>query len=65
MFEIDVRKIAQSLVDDHGQRLAWQHAATQALESASDGEIGIVWLRIVDAIDDLQRTTLRPGEQIN
>ena len=44
MIDVDVRKIAQSLVENHGQRLAWQHAAAKALESASDGEVGIVWL---------------------
>ena len=65
MIDVDVRKIAQSLVENHGQRLAWQHAAAKALESASDGEVGIVWLRIIDAIDDLQRTERRPGERVN
>ena len=65
MIEIDILKVARSLVDAHGWDVAWQHAAAKAFESASDGEVGIVWLRIIDAIDNITRTKRQQSELVN
>ena len=65
MVENDILKVAQALIDTYGWHVAWQHAAAKAFESASDCRLGVVWLRIIDAIDDLTRTKPQLGELVN
>ena len=61
--EIDVYRSAKLLVDRHGDE-APIHAAMKADTMLERGDMDgrAVWLRIVDAIRDMLRETLRPGE---
>ena len=61
--DIDVYRSATLLIDKHGAE-ASIHAAMKADDMLERGDMDgrSVWLRIVDAIKDMQRETPRPGE---
>ncbi len=61
--DIDVYRSATLLIDKHGAE-ASIHAAMKADDMLERGDMDgrAVWLRIVDAIKDMQRETPRPGE---
>ena len=61
--EIDIYRSANLLIKQHGEDAA-RHAAMRAdaLMEAGDMEGRRVWLSILDAIEDLQRTTPSEGE---
>ena len=60
---LDIYRCAKLLIDRHGEGAA-RHAAMRAdaLLEAGDMEGGRVWLNIVDAIKELQRTRPRGDE---
>ena len=61
---IDIWRLAQLLIEEHGQDasgLAMQHAVDS--HARSDAEDEADWLRIFDAIRELQRATRGPQEQ--
>ena len=62
--DIDVFRSAVALINQHGDE-APIHAAMKADDMLERGDMDgrAVWLRIVDAIKDMQRETPRPGEQ--
>ena len=62
--DIDVFRSAAMLINQHGEE-APIHAAMKADDMLERGDMDgrAVWLRIVDAIRDMQRQTPRPGEQ--
>ena len=61
--DIDVFRSAVAFIKRHGDE-APIHAAMKADAMLERGDMGgrAVWLRIVDAIRDMQRETPRPGE---
>ena len=61
--DIDVFRSAVALIKQHGDE-APIHAAMKADAMLERGDMDgrAVWLRIVDAIKDMQRETPRPGE---
>ena len=61
--DIDVYRSATLLIDKHGAE-ASIHAAMKADDMLERGDMDgrAVWLRIVDAINDMHRETPRPGE---
>ena len=58
--DLDIYRSAKLLIDQHGEDAAI-HAAMQAdkLAEAGDMEGRRVWLRVIKAIEELQR--IRPG----
>ena len=63
MDDIDIYRSAAAFIEQHGDE-ASIHAATKADAMLERGDMDgrAVWLRIVDAIRDMQRETPRPGE---
>ena len=61
--DIDIFRSAAAFIEQHGDE-ASIHAAMKADAMLERGDMDgrAVWLRIVDAITDLQRETPRPGE---
>ena len=61
--DIDIFRSAVTLIKQHGDE-APIHAAMKADDMLERGDMDgrSVWLRIVDAIRDMQRDTPRPGE---
>jgi triphosphoribosyl-dephospho-CoA synthetase len=64
--DLDIWRAAQLLVKRHGPEAAIQ-AAMRADELLAEGDIDgqRIWLRIVKAIEELQRPKPEPGETIN
>ena len=62
--DIDVFRSAAAFIKQHADE-ALIHAAMKADDMLERGDIDgrAVWLRIVDAIKDMQREMPRPGEQ--
>ncbi len=63
MDDIDIFQAAAVLIKQHGDEaplLAIKRATK--MQNAGDVDGYAVWKRIVDAINDMQRDTLRPGE---
>ncbi len=60
---IDIYRAAKLLIDKHGDH-AQLRAIKRTTKMLDSGDVDgyAVWKRIVDAIDDMQRETLRPGE---
>ena len=61
--DIDIYRAAKLLIDKHGDD-AQLRAIKRTIKMLDSGDVDgyAVWKRIVDAIDDMQRETLRPGE---
>ena len=61
--DIDIFRSAAAFIDQHGDE-APIHAAMKADDMLERGDMDgrSVWLRIVDAIRDIQRETPRPDE---
>ncbi len=61
--DLDIYHSAKLLIDQHGED-ATTHAAMQAdrLLAAGDLDGKRVWLRIMKAVEELQRTEPGPGE---
>ncbi len=61
--DIDIFRAATVLIKEHGHdaQLVAIRRATKMLD-AGDVDGYAVWKRIVDAIEDMQRETPRPGE---
>ncbi len=61
--DIDIFRSAAAFIKQHGDE-ASIHAAMKADAMLERGDMDgrSVWLRIVDAIKDMQRETPRPGE---
>ena len=61
--DIDVYRSAKLFIDKHGDE-ASIHAAMKADDMLERGDMDGrgVWLRIMGAINDMQRETPRPGE---
>ena len=59
--DLDIWRCAQLMINNHGEEAAME-AATMADDFLARGNIEAqrVWLRIVKAIDELQK--VRPGE---
>ncbi len=62
--DIDIFRAAALLIKERGDE-ASIHATTEADAMLECGDMDgrAVWLRIVDAIRDMQQETPRPGEQ--
>ena len=62
--DIDIFRSAVAFIEQHGDE-ASIHAAMKADDMLERGDMDgrAVWLRIVDAINDMHRETPRPGEQ--
>ena len=63
MDDLDALRCAKLLLDRHG-RDAELHAAMRAdeLDAAGDDDGRRAWMRILAAIDELERVRRRPGE---
>ena len=63
MDDLDIYRSAAAFIKQHGDE-APIHAAMKADDMLERGDMDgrAVWLRIVDAIRDMQRETPRPGE---
>ena len=61
--DIDIFRSAAAFIEQHGDE-APIHAAMKADAMLDRGDVDgrAVWLRIVDAIEDMQREAPRPGE---
>jgi hypothetical protein len=65
MDELDAYRCAKLLLDHYGSGAELQAAMrADALEAAGDEAGRLAWLQILAALDELQRTERRPGEQI-
>jgi hypothetical protein len=64
--DIDIWRAADLLIKRHGEDAAI-HAAQRADELPAEGDIEgqIVFKRIVEAINELQRQKREPGEAVN
>ncbi len=62
--DLDIYRSAKLLIDRHGED-ATLEAAMRAdkLQAAGDMDGKRVWLRIMRAIEELQRTESQPGER--
>ena len=65
MDDLDALRCARLLLDRHG-RDAELHVAMRAdeLDAAGDEAGRRAWMRILAAIDELERVTRRPGEAL-
>ncbi len=63
MEENEVYRTAKGFIAVHGAKVAWQHALVRAVNQA-DMTGKASWLRVVDAIDEMTRTTPHPAETI-
>lgn len=64
MDELDPYRCAKILIDEHGPLIAWQKAASRAVELVRDHAGCLAWVRILDAVDELTRTSLRNDERL-
>ena len=63
--DLDVWRSANELIKKHGGEAA-NFAAIRADALLDQGDVQghAVWVRIINAIDDLQRTQKKPGERM-
>lgn len=66
MEEIDIWRTAKILIDAHGDN-AWLQAAQRADHALEDGnrDAESVWMRVLKAIEELQRQQPKPSESLN
>jgi hypothetical protein len=64
--DIDIWRTAKILIDSHGDDASIE-AAMRADRALDDGlpDAVSVWVRVMDAIDDLKRLKPRDGEAVN
>lgn len=62
--DLDILRSAKVLLDGHGPLGAWLYAVHRAQELAAQGDMGGVatWGRVLDALEELTRTELDPGQ---
>ena len=66
MEEIDIWRTAKILIDSHGEQAELQ-AAMRADQLLNEGDTAgfAAMKRVVSAINELDRTTIKPGERAN
>lgn len=66
MEELDIWRTAKLLIETHGDK-ASMRAAMRADEALDNREILAmdVWKKVMHAVEQLQRTRPKPGEQAN
>ncbi len=62
--DLDIYRSAKTLIDQHGEDAAIEAAMrADKLLAAGDVDGKRVWVRIMKAVEELQRTEPRPGER--
>lgn len=66
MDDVDIWLTANLLIETHGENAGLQAAlrADNALDGGFPGIVN-VWMRVMRAIEELQRTSLKPDEALN